>query len=147
MNASTALPGGVRALGGSTVTRFGYGAMQLAGPWVVGPPADHDGAVEVLRAAVRAGITHIDTSGAYGPHVTNELIREALHPPRPPPPPPAAPPPPPARAGPPPPRRPPPRRPGRLAHSSAARGPAPTGPGEPADPRRRGPGPGEHADG
>ena len=80
MNASTALPGGVRALGGSTVTRFGYGAMQLAGPWVVGPPADHDGAVEVLRAAVRAGITHIDTSGAYGPHVTNELIREALHP-------------------------------------------------------------------
>ena len=81
MNAPTTLPGGTWTLGGSTtVTRFGYGAMQLAGPWVVGPPADHDGAVEVLRAAVEAGITHIDTSGAYGPRVTNELIREALHP-------------------------------------------------------------------
>ncbi|MEV4637667.1 aldo/keto reductase family oxidoreductase [Actinoplanes sp. NPDC049548] len=80
MSASTTLPGGTWNLGDSTVTRFGYGAMQLAGPWVVGPPADHDGAVEVLRAAVEAGITHIDTSGAYGPHVTNELIREALHP-------------------------------------------------------------------
>ena len=81
MSAATTLPGGTWILGDSTtVTRFGYGAMQLAGPWVVGPPADHDGAVKVLRAAVEAGVTHIDTSGAYGPHVTNELIREALRP-------------------------------------------------------------------
>lgn len=77
---TTTLPGGSWTLGDSTVTRFGYGAMQLAGPWVMGPPADHDGAVAVLRAAVDAGITHIDTSGAYGPRITNELIREALHP-------------------------------------------------------------------
>jgi aryl-alcohol dehydrogenase-like predicted oxidoreductase len=76
----TALPGGTWALGEREVTRFGYGAMQLAGPWVVGPPADHDGALAVLRAAVQAGITHLDTSGAYGPRITNELIREALHP-------------------------------------------------------------------
>ncbi|WP_086660701.1 aldo/keto reductase [Lentzea kentuckyensis] len=54
--------------------------MQLAGPWVMGLPADHDGALKVLRAAVELGITHIDTSDAYGPRVTNELIREALHP-------------------------------------------------------------------
>ncbi|GIJ36237.1 Predicted oxidoreductase [Micromonospora sediminimaris] len=54
--------------------------MQLAGPWVMGPPADRDGALAVLREAVDWGITHIDTSDAYGPHVTNELIREALHP-------------------------------------------------------------------
>ncbi len=67
-------------LGDATVTRFGYGAMQLAGPGVMGPPADRDGALAVLREAVDAGITHIDTSAAYGPHVTNELIREALHP-------------------------------------------------------------------
>jgi pyridoxine 4-dehydrogenase len=81
MNASsTSLPGGAWALGDSTVTRFGYGAMQLAGPWVMGPPADHDGALAVLREAVEAGITHIDTSDAYGPRVTNELIREGLHP-------------------------------------------------------------------
>ncbi|MGW4771827.1 aldo/keto reductase family oxidoreductase [Nocardia sp. NPDC004278] len=81
MNASsTSLPGGTWALGDSTVTRFGYGAMQLAGPWVMGPPADHDGALAVLREAVEAGITHIDTSVAYGPQVTNELIREALQP-------------------------------------------------------------------
>ena len=77
---STALPGGTWTLGDSTVTRFGYGAMQLAGPWVMGPPVDRDGALAVLRAAVEAGVTHVDTSGAYGPHVTNELIREALHP-------------------------------------------------------------------
>jgi aryl-alcohol dehydrogenase-like predicted oxidoreductase len=63
-----------------TVTRFGYGAMQLAGPWVMGPPADRDGALAVLREAVELGITHIDTSDAYGPHITNQLIREALHP-------------------------------------------------------------------
>jgi pyridoxine 4-dehydrogenase len=77
---STPLPGGTWMLGGSTVPRFGYGAMQLAGPGVMGPPADHDGALAVLREAVTLGITHIDTSGAYGPRITNELIREALHP-------------------------------------------------------------------
>ncbi|KGH45297.1 oxidoreductase [Modestobacter caceresii] len=77
---STTLPGGSWALGDLTVTRFGYGAMQLAGPGVMGPPADHDGALAVLREAVDLGITHIDTSGAYGPQVTNQLIREALHP-------------------------------------------------------------------
>lgn len=82
MNAlTTSLPGGTWALGGSTrITRFGYGAMQLAGRWVMGPPADHDGALAVLREAVAAGITHIDTSDAYGPRITNQLIREALHP-------------------------------------------------------------------
>ncbi|NUO97455.1 MAG: aldo/keto reductase family oxidoreductase [Nonomuraea sp.] len=74
------LPGGTWTLGDLTVTRFGYGAMQLAGPWVMGPPADRDGALAVLREAVGLGITHIDTSDAYGPRVTNELIREALHP-------------------------------------------------------------------
>ncbi|MEU4243374.1 aldo/keto reductase family oxidoreductase [Actinoplanes sp. NPDC026619] len=78
MNVS--LPGGSLQLGDLTVTRFGYGAMQLAGPWVMGPPADLDGALAVLREAVELGITHIDTSDAYGPHVTNRLIREALHP-------------------------------------------------------------------
>jgi pyridoxine 4-dehydrogenase len=77
---STSLPGGTWTLGDLTVTRFGYGAMQLAGPGVMGPPADHDGALDVLRAAVELGITHIDTSDAYGPHLTNRLIREALHP-------------------------------------------------------------------
>jgi len=74
------LPGGTWDLGGTPITRFGYGAMQLAGPWVMGPPSDHDDAVSVLRAVVEAGITHIDTSAAYGPRVTNELIAEALHP-------------------------------------------------------------------
>ncbi|MBB2911658.1 aryl-alcohol dehydrogenase-like predicted oxidoreductase [Streptosporangium becharense] len=74
------LPGGTWPLGDLTVTRFGYGAMQLAGPWVMGPPADHDGALAVLREAVNLGITHIDTADAYGPHITNQLIREALHP-------------------------------------------------------------------
>ena len=76
----TQLPGGTWTLGDLTVTRFGYGAMQLAGPWVMGPPADHDGALAVLREVVALGITHIDTSDAYGPHVTNQLIREALQP-------------------------------------------------------------------
>ncbi|WP_281424267.1 aldo/keto reductase family oxidoreductase [Nonomuraea rhizosphaerae] len=81
MNApSASLPGGTWPLGGLTVTRFGYGAMQLAGPGVMGPPADHDGALAVLREAVDLGITHIDTAGAYGPRFTNQLIREALHP-------------------------------------------------------------------
>ncbi len=77
---SRLLPCGTWKLGDLTVSRFGYGAMQLAGPWVMGPPADRDGALAVLREAVDAGITHIDTSAAYGPRVTNELIREALHP-------------------------------------------------------------------
>jgi pyridoxine 4-dehydrogenase len=77
---ATSLPGGTGTLGDLTVARFGYGAMQLAGPGVLGPPADYDGALAVLRAAVDLGITHIDTSDAYGPHVTNRLIREALHP-------------------------------------------------------------------
>ncbi|RFP10483.1 aldo/keto reductase family oxidoreductase [Duganella sp. BJB488] len=67
-------------LGSRTVKRVGYGAMQLAGPHVFGPPADRAGALAVLRAAVENGINHIDTSDFYGPHVTNQLIREALHP-------------------------------------------------------------------
>jgi pyridoxine 4-dehydrogenase len=62
------------------VTRMGYGAMQLAGPNVFGPPADREAAVSVLREAVALGITHIDTSDAYGPHITNQIIKEALHP-------------------------------------------------------------------
>ncbi|WP_329288271.1 aldo/keto reductase family oxidoreductase [Streptomyces pseudovenezuelae] len=77
---SASLPGGTWTLGDLTVTRFGYGAMQLAGPGVMGPPADRDGALAVLRDAAALGITHIDTAGAYGPHVTNQLIREALLP-------------------------------------------------------------------
>ncbi|MDX3387715.1 oxidoreductase [Streptomyces niveiscabiei] len=75
---SPSLPGGTWTLGDATVSRFGYGAMQLAGPWVMGPPADRDGALAVLREAVGLGVTHIDTSAAYGPRSTNELIREAL---------------------------------------------------------------------
>jgi pyridoxine 4-dehydrogenase len=74
------LPGGTWTLGDLTVTRFGYGAMQLAGPGVMGPPADRVGALAVLREAAGLGITHVDTSGAYGPRVTNQLIRQALHP-------------------------------------------------------------------
>src|SRR5580693_7389994 len=62
------------------VQRIGYGAMQLAGPGVFGPPKDHDAALAVLREAVKRGVNHIDTSDYYGPHVTNQLIREALHP-------------------------------------------------------------------
>jgi pyridoxine 4-dehydrogenase len=77
---STSLPGGRWTLGDLTVTRFGYGAMQLAGPGVMGPPADPGRALAVLREAADLGITHIDTAGAYGPRVTNQLIREALHP-------------------------------------------------------------------
>ena len=74
-------PGGTLTMGGDlTVTRMGYGAMQLAGPGVFGPPADRDAAVAVLREAVELGITHIDTSGYYGPRVTNQIIREALYP-------------------------------------------------------------------
>ena len=79
--AAKTLPGGTFTLAdGLTVTRMGYGAMQLAGPHVFGPPADRDAAVAVLREAVRLGITHIDTSDYYGPHVTNQIIKEALHP-------------------------------------------------------------------
>jgi len=77
---TTSLPGGTWTLGDLAVTRFGYGAMQLAGPGVMGPPADRDGAIAVLREAVDLGITHLDTSNAYGPGVANGLIREALHP-------------------------------------------------------------------
>lgn len=67
-------------LGDRSVTRMGYGAMQLAGPKVFGPPKDHAAAIAVLRAAIESGISHLDTSDFYGPHVTNQLIREALHP-------------------------------------------------------------------
>lgn len=67
-------------LGDRTVNRMGYGAMQLAGPGVFGPPRDRAAALAVLRAAVEAGVNHIDTSDFYGPHVTNQIIREALHP-------------------------------------------------------------------
>jgi len=63
-----------------TVHRLGYGAMQLAGPGVWGPPKDPDGAIAVLREAVAAGVNHIDTSDFYGPHITNQIIRQALHP-------------------------------------------------------------------
>src|ERR1700757_2519484 len=78
---STTLPGGTFKLADDLIlTRVGYGAMQLAGPHVFGPPADHDGAIAVLREVVRLGITHIDTSDFYGPHVTNQLIKEALYP-------------------------------------------------------------------
>ena len=78
---TSTLPGGTFGLADDlTVTRMGYGAMQLAGPHVFGPPADRAAAVAVLREAVRLGITHIDTSDYYGPYVTNEIIREALHP-------------------------------------------------------------------
>ncbi|WP_284947291.1 aldo/keto reductase family oxidoreductase [Acidisoma cladoniae] len=71
---------GTFTLGDRMVKRMGYGAMQLAGPGVFGPPKDHDGALAVLRAAVASGVNHIDTSDFYGPHVTNQIIREALHP-------------------------------------------------------------------
>jgi pyridoxine 4-dehydrogenase len=71
---------GTFTLGGRSVKRLGYGAMQLAGPGVYGPPKDHDAALAVLREAVESGVDHIDTSDFYGPHVTNQIIREALHP-------------------------------------------------------------------
>ncbi|WP_416797826.1 aldo/keto reductase family oxidoreductase [Ciceribacter azotifigens] len=71
---------GTFKLGDRTINRLGYGAMQLAGPGVFGPPKDRKAALDVLRAAVAAGVNHIDTSDFYGPHVTNEIIREALHP-------------------------------------------------------------------
>lgn len=78
---TTSLPGGTFRLADDLeLTRVGYGAMQLAGPNVFGPPADRDEALRVLRTVVELGITHIDTAEFYGPHVTNELIREALAP-------------------------------------------------------------------
>jgi len=79
--AAKTLPGGTFTMADDlTVTRMGYGAMQLAGPHVFGPPADRDAAVAVLREVVTLGITHIDTSDYYGPHVTNQIIKEALRP-------------------------------------------------------------------
>ncbi|MER9724617.1 MULTISPECIES: aldo/keto reductase family oxidoreductase [unclassified Mesorhizobium] len=77
---STIQKSGTFTLGSHTVKRLGYGAMQLAGPHVFGPPKDHDAAIAVLREAVASGVNHIDTSDYYGPHVTNQLIREALAP-------------------------------------------------------------------
>lgn len=75
------LPGGTFTMAeGLTVTRMGYGAMQLAGPHVFGPPRDLNAALAVLREAIDLGINHIDTSDYYGPHYTNEIIKEALHP-------------------------------------------------------------------
>ncbi|PZM13955.1 aldo/keto reductase family oxidoreductase [Rhizobium tubonense] len=71
---------GMFTLGDRRVKRLGYGAMQLAGPGVFGPPRDHGAALAVLREAVASGVDHIDTSDFYGPHVTNQIIREALHP-------------------------------------------------------------------
>ena len=71
---------GTFKLGDRTVNRMGYGAMQLAGPGVFGPPKDRAAALQVLRAALERGVNHIDTSDFYGPHITNQLIREALHP-------------------------------------------------------------------
>jgi pyridoxine 4-dehydrogenase len=83
MNAHTeAVLGGRFTFPGTSLTvhRMGYGAMQLAGPGVWGPPRDPDGAITVLREAVAAGVNHIDTSDYYGPHFTNQIIRKALHP-------------------------------------------------------------------
>lgn len=77
---SNASAAGTFRLGDHTVNRMGYGAMQLAGPHVFGPPRDSKAAIAVLREALAAGVNHIDTSDFYGPHVTNRLIREALHP-------------------------------------------------------------------
>src|SRR6266446_6516404 len=78
---SATLPGGrFRLADDLNLTRVGYGAMQLAGPHVFGPPSDREGALAVLREVVALGITHIDTSDFYGPHIINQLIKEALHP-------------------------------------------------------------------
>jgi pyridoxine 4-dehydrogenase len=79
-NDANGLPGGTYRVGDLEVTRVGYGAMQLAGPGVFGPPKDRDAAIAVLREAVSIGITHIDTADFYGPYVTNEIIKEALYP-------------------------------------------------------------------
>jgi aryl-alcohol dehydrogenase-like predicted oxidoreductase len=80
MTSAKSQPGGTYQLGDLTVSRVGFGAMQLAGPGVFGPPADRGQAVAVLREAVELGVTHIDTADFYGPYVTNEIIREALAP-------------------------------------------------------------------
>ena len=81
MTKSKDLGGGFTLPGTSmTVNRMGYGAMQLAGPHVFGPPRDMNAAIAVLREAVEAGVNHIDTSDFYGPHVTNQIIKQALHP-------------------------------------------------------------------
>jgi aryl-alcohol dehydrogenase-like predicted oxidoreductase len=81
MTKRTELGGSFKLAGTSlTVNRMGYGAMQLAGPEVWGPPRDVDAAIAVLREAVAAGVNHIDTSDFYGPHVTNQIIKRALHP-------------------------------------------------------------------
>ena len=80
MTSASSLPGGAYQLGDLTVSRVGFGAMQLAGPGVFGPPADREQAVAVLREAVGLGVTHIDTADFYGPYVTNEIIHEALAP-------------------------------------------------------------------
>jgi aryl-alcohol dehydrogenase-like predicted oxidoreductase len=77
---SKATPEATYSLAGHTVRRMGYGAMQLAGPGVFGPPKDRNEAIAVLREAVDSGVNHIDTSDFYGPHVTNQIIREALYP-------------------------------------------------------------------
>ncbi|MGR3908901.1 aldo/keto reductase family oxidoreductase [Burkholderia sp. SR8] len=77
---SAVVQSGTFSIAGRRVHRVGYGAMQLAGPGVFGPPKDRDAALAVLREAVESGVDHIDTSDFYGPHVTNQLIREALHP-------------------------------------------------------------------
>ncbi|WP_301718687.1 MULTISPECIES: aldo/keto reductase family oxidoreductase [Paraburkholderia] len=74
------IPNNTFQFAGRSVSRVGYGAMQLAGPGVFGPPKDRDAAVAVLREAIALGVDHIDTSDFYGPHVTNQIIREALHP-------------------------------------------------------------------
>ncbi|MFZ0706971.1 MAG: oxidoreductase, partial [Candidatus Korobacteraceae bacterium] len=81
MQTQTSLAGSFTFPGTSmTVNRMGYGAMQLAGPGVYGPPRDMDAAIAVLREAVASGVNHIDTSDYYGPHVTNQIIKQALHP-------------------------------------------------------------------
>ena len=80
MTTASSLPGGAFQLGDQTVARVGFGAMQLAGPGVFGPPADRAEAIAVLRTAVELGVNHIDTADFYGPHITNEIIREALAP-------------------------------------------------------------------
>lgn len=80
MTPSASTSAGTYTLGDRTVNRLGYGAMQLAGTGVFGPPKDPGAAVAVLQAAVAAGVNHIDTSDFYGPHITNQLIRQALHP-------------------------------------------------------------------
>jgi len=71
---------GTFRLANRTVKRLGYGAMQLAGPGVFGPPKDPDQALALLREAAASGVNHLDTSDFYGPHITNQLIRKALHP-------------------------------------------------------------------